>query len=144
MSDAIFEAKAAGLATKNDALRSALGRSGLRLFFLKRGQNTSVFAVVTEVTAGWDMKDDSYRGMRKLRIATIDESFSDLVAQTSHFASGVPVEGPSDVFKMEVFAIDPDRIDVTPPLGRGKNGSYWNIAGTKVANERFTIPDELL
>jgi hypothetical protein len=122
---------------KNDALRAAFAKDGTRAFMLKRGGQTSQFAVVSELTAGWYAKFNTYRGQMVFKVATTSDAMDDLMSQTSYIAYGVPVEAETDVFKLDVYSIAPDRVDVVPPNG---SSVYWKVFATKVANERFTIP----
>ncbi len=135
MSDTIFEAKANGLAQKNDALRIALGRDNVRMFLLKRDGQTKAFVSIAEVTVGWQVKFNEYRGQMAFRVATIDDDFADDIAQASYIGYGVP----DDDDEIEVFSIDPDRRDVIAPTG---SSVYWKVYAAKVANERFTVPEE--
>src|SRR5262245_34518864 len=99
MSDAIFDAKCEGMAIKKDALRDAFERDGSRLVLLKRGANTSVFSG-TEITSGHRVVFDHDRSESGLlRIATVDASFRDTWAESTHVGYGVPDEAE----KIEVF-----------------------------------------
>lgn len=120
-----------------DVLRDVFENEGARLLLLKRGGETSKYALVQEITSGWRARFNEYRGQMGIRMATTADGFNDVIGQTSHFAYGVPQETEPGVFKIEVFAIDPEQRDITPPADR----SYlWKIYGTKLRNERFTIP----
>lgn len=132
MSDAIFDTKAAGLAQKNDALRAALGRDGERMFLLKREGQTKRFTPIAEVTAGWQVKFNEFRGQMVFRVATTDATFADDIAQASYIGYGVP-DGSSQI---EVFSIDPDRRDVVAPAG---SSVYWKVYAAKEPKERFTV-----
>ncbi len=140
MSDQIFEEKSQGLAEKNDALRDAFERDGARLFLLKRGGQTSQFSVIAEITSGWQAKFNLFRMQMTFKFAGTEDAFADQISQTSWIAYGVPVENPTDTFKMETFSIDADRRDVIAPNG---SSVYWKVFAAKT-NELFTIPAEFL
>lgn len=132
MSTSIFEAKANGMAIKNDALRDAFAIDGVRCFLLKRGENTKIFTNVGELTSGYRIKFDDDRSESGLfRHSTISLSFRDDWAEATHIGYGVPASSKIEVFEMvedEKDSIDPDASSV-----------YWSARITKVENERYTI-----
>jgi len=133
MSDAIVEAKTIGLGLKNDALRNAFARDGVRCFLLKRDGKTQRYESIVELTAGYRIKFDDNRAESGLfRYANPDESFRDNWSQCHAVAYGVPVSSVMEIYSFaqgEKDAIDPDGSSV-----------YW--AGRIVREEklRYTIP----
>lgn len=117
----------------NDSLRRAFLPTGSRCFLLKRVQSSGTrFIVVQELTSGWFIEFNEYRGQFKLLYATLDTAAGDKIAQTSFIAYGVPDADD----QLEVFSIDPSRRDVIPPVG---TNSQWKVYVDKT-NERFTLP----
>lgn len=135
MSDAIFQAKAAGMAVKNDALRDAFSLDGVRCFLLKHDGQTKRFIHTYEFVAGWRIKFDDNRAESGLfRYATTDiDSIRDIWAESSHIGYGVPDTSTN----VEVYAFadgEKDRID--------PDGSSVYFAGRIVrdAKERYPMP----
>ena len=118
----------------NDSLRAAFLPSGVRCFLIKSAPNSGTkWIVVKELTSGWFIEFSEYRVLFKLLYATLDEAFSDEIAQTTFVAYGVPDADN----QMEVFAIDPERRDVIPPTG---STPFWKIYVDKEPKKRFLIP----
>src|SRR5687767_708542 len=109
MSTTIFESKALGMATKNDALRDAFALDGVRCFLLKRTENSKVFTSLGELTTGYRVKFDDNRAESGLfRHATTTLSFRDTWAQATHIAYGVPKDvGATDELEVFLFAANP-------------------------------------
>lgn len=135
MSTSIFEAKAAGMATKNDALRNAFAIDSVRCFWLKRGENTSAFVVVREVTAGYRVKFDDNRSESGLyREASTDLTLRDDWAETTHIGYGVGSSIEIYTFAESEGGIEKDTIDPDA------SSIYWSGRIVKSATERFTVP----
>lgn len=118
---------------KFDALREVLFDQNARCFLIKRAGETSKFAVVAELAAGWHFRWNEYRQQMRIAVATLDDSFADKAAQTSYFACGVPDTGGAiDVYK----TVDEQR-DKVPPNGQNP---YWKFYVLREANERFVVP----
>lgn len=67
MSDIIFGQFSTGMATLNDALRSAFMPDGVRCFLLSSAENSGKkFEVVKELEAGWMIEFSEYRQQFKL------------------------------------------------------------------------------
>ncbi len=124
--DTIIGIKAVGKDIKRDLLFE-----DERLFLLESKPNTSQYNVLMEVTSGWLVTWNDFRAQMVAKVSTADPDFKDLVERCSHFAYGTPIND-----KMDVFTIDPDQRDVTPPSG---NNSDWKIYGTRMGASRFTI-----
>jgi hypothetical protein len=118
------------MATAFDKMRKVFVGPTSRCFLLKRAGQTSSFAKVGEVASGWFYKFDEYRGQVKLAIATTSDDFSDLMAQTSYVAMGVPAGDGS----FDVYSIDPSRRDIVPPDG---TSPFWKVFITKEPIERY-------
>jgi hypothetical protein len=134
MSTAIFEAKASGMATKNDALRDAFAIDAVRCFLLKRDEYSSIFvAVGSELTSGYRVEFDDNRSLSGLlRYASTDLAFRNTWAASTHLGYGVPASSKIEVY--EFSAEEPkDSID---PDGKSV---YWSGRIIKVPNERYTI-----
>jgi hypothetical protein len=130
MSTAIFEAKASGMALKNDALREAFAIDSVVCKLLKRGEHTSVFTTVATLTSGYRVKFDDNRSESGLfRYASTSLSFRDDWAEATHIAYGV---GSS----LEVFAFLEEEKDSIDPDG---SSVYWSARMVKLPNERFTV-----
>lgn len=130
MSTAIFEAKAGGMATKNDALRNAFALDSVVCKLLKRSEHSSSYTTVATLTTGYRVKFDDNRSESGLfRYANTDLTFRDDWAETTHIAYGV---GSS----IEVFAIIPEEKDSIDPDG---SSVYWSARIAKLPNERFTV-----
>lgn len=130
MSTAIFEAKASGMATKNDALRDAFAVDSIECYLLKRSEYSQAFTLVETLTNGYRVKFDDNRSESGLfRHATTDiEGFSDLWAEATHIAYGAA--NSIEVYEMipeEKDAIDPDASSV-----------YYSARIRRLANERYT------
>lgn len=104
-----------------------------RCFLLKRAVQTKRFAVVAEITNGWSVKFNEYRGQMKFRFAVVENTFADLIAQTSHIGYGV-ADGADQI---DIYAIDPERRDVIPPT---VSSPLWKVYGSREPIERFLIP----
>lgn len=136
MSTAIFEAKASGMALKNDALREAFAVDGVRCFLLKRGEHTSLWTSNAELTTGYRIKFDDNRSESGLfRHATTDLAFRDTWAETTAIGYGVPASSQVEVYQFaqgeggeEKDSIDPDGSSI-----------YWSGRIVKLRNERYTI-----
>ena len=134
MSTAIYSAKAAAMAVKNDALRDAFALDGVRCFLLKRtGQSGTKYTNLLELTAGWRIKFDDNRAESGLfRYATTDiDAVRDIWAECTHIAYGVPSSA-----EIEIYAFadgEKDRID--------PDGSSVYFAGriVRLPQERYTI-----
>ena len=131
MSTTIFEAKTSGMALKNNALRGAFAIDGTRCFLLKRGENTSAFTSLGELTTGYRVRFDDNRSESGLfRHATTTLSFRDTWAQCTNIAYGVGATLEVYEFaQAEKDSIDPDGSSV-----------YWSGRIVKIPNERYTIP----
>jgi hypothetical protein len=126
MSTAIFEAKASGMATKNDALRDAFAVDDTVCHLMKRDQHTSALTVVKTLTSGYRIKFDDNRAESGLfRYASTELGFRDDWAEATHIGYGA--ESSLAVFAFiegEKDTIDPDASSV-----------YWSARIEKVANE---------
>lgn len=130
MSTAIFEAKASGMALKNDALRQAFAIDSVVCKLLKRGENTSAFTTLATLTSGYRVKFDNNRSESGLfRHATTDLAFRDTWAQCTHIAYGV---GSS----IEVYEFAEGEKDNIDPDG---SSVYWSGRIVRIPNERFTV-----
>lgn len=132
MSDQIFNQIAGGMSELNSALTSAFLPTGSRCFLLKRSLNSGKFTIVSELVSGWFLEFSEYRGQFKLLMATSDNSFADLISQTSFIGYGVPDLDS----QIEVFQIMEANRDIIPPVGTNPN---WKVYCEKLPNERFTI-----
>ncbi len=103
-----------------------------RLFLLKRGEHTSEFTEITEVTESWFVNYNDYREQMQFEIATTDADFLDYAAQASFIGYGVP----DDDEKIEVYVIPDDARDKVPPTGPSPT---WKLFGVREANERYTV-----
>lgn len=130
MSTAIFEAKATGMATKNDALRGAFAIDSTVCKLLKRGEHTSAFSVVATLTSGYRVTFDDNRSESGLfRHASTNLAFRDDWAEATHVAYGV---GAS----IEVFEFVPDEKDTIDP---DASSVYWSARIVKLPNVRYTV-----
>lgn len=131
MSDSIVNAKTSGLALKNDALRDAFARDGVRCFLLKHNGQTKKFATIQELLTGWRVKFDDNRSESGLfRHATVND-FSDVWAETTHIAYGADAE-------LEIYAFVDGEKDAINPDG---SSVYWSSRVVRQPKERFTPPD---
>lgn len=105
---------------------------GARCFLLKRSGQTKALTPVAEVTSGWFVQFNEYRGQMQFRFATTTDGFADQFAQKSYIGYGVP-DG-SD--RIDVYETDPTQNDVVPPSG---NSPFWKVFAVRVPNERYTI-----
>ncbi len=121
-----------GMRLKNTAITNAFERDGVKLFLLKRSPDSQELTTIQELTEGWQMKFNTYRGQMLLTYATVETEFADIIAQTTFVAYGVPDMDN----QIEVFSIDPDRRDVIAPNG---GSPFWKVFVTKEPTERFTI-----
>lgn len=133
MSTAIFEQFADGMRTLNTALTDAFAPDGTRCFLLKRSGETSQFTVVAELTAGFVVNFNEFRGSYLLEYADSDLSFRDKFAQTNFIAYGVPAEDG----KMQVYKINDPQVDIVDP---DASSPFWKAFCEKIRSERFTIP----
>lgn len=140
MSTAIYNAKAAAFAAKQDALRDVFGLDGNRVFLLKRdGQSGTKYTNLGELTSGVRIQFDNNRAESGLfRYAVVDiDSFRDTWAECSHVAYGVP-NGSGEI---EVYAwasspetgVEKDRID--PDV----SSIYFAGRIVRLPQERYTI-----
>lgn len=120
------------MGSAQDALREVFLPATTRCFLLKRKPHSENFVAVLELTSGWFIKWNEYRGQLVLMIASTISGIADSIAQTSFFAYGVP----DSQSQLEVFGIDPDRRDVVSPVG---NSPFWKLYGAKDARERYTL-----
>lgn len=133
MSNAIFQQFTTGMATLNNALRSAFMPDGVRCFLLVRSKDSGKkYEVVKELTSGWNIEFSEYRQQFKLLYSTSDATFSDEIYISSWIAYGVP---DSDG-EIEIFSIHPDKKDIIPPTG---TNSQWKVYVDKVPGERFKV-----
>jgi hypothetical protein len=131
MSTAIYEAKATGMAIKNDELRQAFALDDVRCFLLKRLENSSTWTQVAYLTSGYRVRFDDNRSESGLfRYATTDVDFRDDWIEATHVAYGVP-DGNG---YMEVYAFLPEEKDSIDPDG---TSVYWSGRIVKVKNERY-------
>lgn len=114
----------------NDLKRKILLDKGVRCFLLKGAGETQRLEPVQELTRGWHVKFNEYRGALVLSIANSDIN-RDLIALTSYIAYGVPIGD-----KMDVYVIDPSRIDVYEPT---VENPFWKLYGTKDSRRRYQI-----
>lgn len=137
MSTSIFNAKAAGMRTKNTALTNAFTPDGTRCFLLRRAGDTSKFAVVRELTAGYRAKWNGFRGQMSFSYATTETDIADVFARSTHIAYGVP-DGSAKLEVYEIAAADDQsgRDIVAPDV----SSVYWKAYTSKIRAERFTIP----
>ena len=121
----------------NNIKRRLLLPPGYRMFLLKRGGETKRFTVVLEVLAkdGGYAEYSDWRQQLAMYVATLDATFPDKVAQTSHFACGVGYGVDSKSF--DVYVVDPQRRDVVAPTG---NNRAWKFFLTRDPKEVFTLP----
>lgn len=130
MSTAIFEAKANGMALKNDALREAFAIDNTVCYLLKRGENTSAFTSLGALTSGYRIKFDDNRSESGLfRYAYTTLTFRDTWAQCTHIAYGA---GSS----LEVYTFVDGEKDTIDPDG---SSVYWSGRIVKLPNERYTV-----
>jgi hypothetical protein len=116
-----------------DDIREEALPENSRLFLLKAAGQTEKFTVVSEITNGWMIEPDEYRGQMTLFIATNEIGFENLFAQTSFVGYGV-ADADGDI---DVFSIEPDRRDVFPPSAISP---LWKVYLTREASSRFRIP----
>lgn len=134
MSDAIVNIKTNGLGLKNDALRGAFSRDGIRCFLLKKSGQTQKYIAVTELTSGYRIKFNDNRAESGLfRHATRTAGFRDLWAETHAVAYGVP----NDDDEIEVYSFVPNEKDSIDPDG---SSVYWSGRIVREPTERYTIP----
>lgn len=119
MSDAIFAAKAGGMAIKNDALRGAFALDGVRCFFLRHNGQTKKYERLFEPTTGHRVKFDRNRaegGLLEYATTSIS-GILNIWAATTHIGYGVPLYNvllDADAVEVYNFAdgekdkIDPD------------------------------------
>lgn len=139
MSTAIFEDIADAYADANNALRETFALDNVRCFLLKRGEHTSAFTSLGELTSGYRVKFDDNRSESGLfrhstTTAAAMATFRDVWAQASHIAYGV---GASiEVFQFAETETGPEKDSIDP------DGSsvYWSGRIVKIPNERYTIP----
>lgn len=124
MSDAVFDMKASAFAAKNDNLRAAFALDDVRCFLLKRGEHTSVFSEVVEVTAGYRVKDGLFTW------ADPDLDVRDNWAEATHIAYGVPNSGD----EIEIYGLD-EKTTVDPDV----SDVYWRAILVNLPNERFEV-----
>lgn len=115
-----------------DNLREETLPENTRVFLLKSAGQTEKFTVVAEITSGWMIEPDEYRGQMVLYIATNEIGFENQFAQTLFVGYGV-ADADNDV---DVFSIDPDRRDVFPPSAISP---LWKVYLTREAAMRFRI-----
>jgi hypothetical protein len=123
----------------NDIKRRLLLPPGYRFFMLKRAGETKRFSVVLEVTSGYYTEYSDWRQQLGFFNQTLDTSFPDKVAQTTHCAAGVPIVDVTTPgqYLLDVYGIDPNRRDVVPPTVAN---SGWKIYMTREPKERFILP----
>lgn len=121
------------LADGFDDMREDLLPENSRLFFLKRGQDKGSLIVVREITFGWFIEFDKFRGQMLIYLALFDANFTDDLTQTSFIGYGVP----NVLNELDVFDINPDRRDVVPPTPAEP---VWKVFVTRAPQERFVIP----
>lgn len=132
MSTAIFEAKAGGMAIKNDALRDAFYIDGTRLFLLKKEGQTQRFTLVAEITTGWYCKWNEFRERMTFRLASTSSGLADQIAQTSYIGYGVPNASE----QVDVFSISFEQRDRVPP---NASSVYWKLYGVRQKELRYTV-----
>lgn len=121
-----------GQIEKFDELRAVGIDENARCFLLKQKSNSGRFEAVTELTGGWYKNWSEYRAQVRLVVATLADNFSDLQAQASYFAYGVPdSDGDVDVYLVE----DTERDKVPPDLQK----PYWKFYGVRQPGEKFTV-----
>lgn len=106
---------------------------GSRLLLLKRGGETSRFALIAEVPSGFWSRWSNYREQSVFTWASSDAEWLDRIAQTSHIGFGVP----DDAGTIDVFAINPDQRDRISPSG---GNLLWKVYGVRDATNRYQIP----
>lgn len=123
----------------NDIRRRLLLPPGFRIFFLKRGGETSRFVVIREIPAkdgGATIKYSDWRQQLVLNVCTLDDTFQDDAAQTSYWAAGVGYGMDDKTF--DVYAVDPQRRDVVAPTA---NNAAWKFFLTREPKESFILAD---
>ena len=133
LSDTIIRVNAKG----ND-IRRRLLLTTERCFLLKRGKETKRFTKIAELTEGWNVKFSGYRQQMGLEIATNDDSFDDIAAQTSYVAYGKPRELAPSTTEYDVYSIVDRQLDVIPPTG---SSPLWKFYLTREPTERFSIEE---
>lgn len=131
MSDVIANQIQEAMGFTLSAINQTFSPNGTRLFLLKRSGETIKFTVITELTSGFWAKWSEYRGQMRFRYAGTAD-VNDEFATATHLGYGVAVDG-----QLEVYEIDPESRDFSPPDGASPFRSYYAV---KVRNERFTIP----
>lgn len=128
---ALRDSKIRVLAKGNDIKRRLLDRNASRCFLLKRAGETQRYTIIVELTKGWYTEYNEYRGQQVWTHATLDEAFTDQMAQMSRLAIGVP-----NGDQMPLYMVDPARRDVIPPT---VSSPFWRAYLTYDPKERFTI-----
>ncbi len=124
--DTIIGIKAVGKDIKRDLLFE-----GERLFFLESKPDSSGYNLLLEPTSGWLVTWNDFRAQMVVKYSTIDPDFKNIIERMSAYGYGVPIND-----KVDVYEINPDQRDITPPSG---NNSDWKIYGTRTGASRYTI-----
>lgn len=134
MSDSMYTAMSKALAQANDALRKTFSRDGAVCWLIARGEHTSEWVKVRELTSGFyaqygdrDLREDIF-----LDVADVDEDFPDDWARATHVAYGVP-DCENEVF---VYAFASEQKDRTGPDGASPT---YKAFLTRVPNERYKV-----
>lgn len=134
MSDSIYSTLAKATSQVNDTLRGVFGRDGAVCYLLTRGEYTSEFEKVRELTKGF-YAEYGDKGLREdifLDLADTDEDLHDDWARATHVAYGIP-DCDNQVF---VYAFDPEQKDRTHPDGQSPT---YKAFLKRVINERYTV-----
>lgn len=115
-----------------DELREALLIDDYKIFLLSRDGQSEKFSVVKELTKGWYIEFDKYRGQMLVSYATLENNFGDEISQASFVAYGA-ADADGD---FDVYSINPDRRDVVSPDGENP---FWKMFVTREPTMRFRV-----
>lgn len=119
----------------NTAINKILAPAGMRAFLVNHATEGKGFEKVREMIGGWTFEYDGFRQQMVFEQATLDPTWPDGLAISSHVAVGVP-----DADEMiDIYEIDPERRDVVPET---TDDPTWKLFVIREANERFTIPED--
>lgn len=122
-------------AKSNSLDRKLIMPVGFRIFLLKRAGETSKLVSIREITVGAVVTYSDWRQQLVFKIATLDATFPDDVAQTSYWGAGVGRGTGNKTF--DVYGVDPQRRDVVQPTADNAN---WRFFLTRDPRERFVLP----